>query len=85
MNQIRMMMKIDNTYKQTTLKNLNVVNYDLKGATPESAATLRSRLHLGNSRLMTLFRSATSRLRLSGKHLLVGLEPFIEELLNRLE
>ena len=42
-------------------------------------------MHAGDSRLIAPVRSATSRPSLPGEHLLVGLEPLIEELLNRLE
>ena len=42
-------------------------------------------MHAGVGRLIAPGRSATSRPSLSGEHLLVGVEAFVEELLNRLE
>jgi hypothetical protein len=56
-----------------------------RSASPACAALARVGVHAGVSRLIAPGCPATSRPSLSGEHLLVGLEPFVEELLNRLE
>ena len=53
-------------YKQTTLKNLYVVNYDLKGVTPASARGGRPFPPIGCTQLLCWFLSSIDQFGLFG-------------------